>query len=1075
MKRASAPYAKVVRPVVKGVVARTRLFDRLDQMRERALIWVCGPAGCGKTILVGSYLESRRLPLLWYQVDAGDKDPATFFHYMGLAAERAAPRHRKPLPLLTPEYLPGLPTFTLRYFEALYGRLKTPSALVLDNLQELEGDTGFHELIRGGLSRLPQGLNAILISRNSPPPAFARMLANQEMTVLGWEELRLTQEESAEIIRRRSPEPPSQEDLLHFHRAADGWAAGLVLILEWARREKTGPQALYKATPEEILAYFGNEIFDTLDHPTQQFLLKTAILPRTTAKMAEEMTGEPAAGAILSRLSSQNSFTERRLDVDAVYQYHPLFRDFLLSRGKGFFRPEELSGLRRRAAVLLEEGGEIEAAASLCSESGDWEGLLALILKHAPALLASGRHRALEGWLNCLPGEVLAGTPWLLYWTAMCRLPFSPPQSHDFFEKAFQLFRVRRDAVGTFLSLSGLFDTITYGLGSFKPFDRTIELFEEALQEFRSFPSLEIEARLTASMLGNMVLRQPQHPDFESRAERALAVLQKTPDINVKLQILQTLATHRLVSGELSKAESVLDSFRELAQSPDVTPMLSIVLKDLEAFYYWLTGDFEENRNAATEGLELASATGIHLFDIFLLGHGAAGAISSGDMAAARAFLKKIAPHLDRTPPWGRGFYYALSTWASLLEGNLSKALSDGQLCQEFASEAGMPQTEAFSFVGNALALHESKRHQEAAKHIARAHALAHSARVPLAEFMCLLAQARMAFDRGDDRSGLAFLKKTLSLGREKGYVNTYYWQPPVMASLCKRALEAGIEVRYVQSIIRRRHLMPDPPPYECGLWPWPVRIYTLGRFELVKDGEPLSFSGKVKQKPLFLLKALIALRGKDVKEGQVSDALWPEADGDAAHSAFTTTLSRLRDLLGEEKAIRVQEGRTTLDARYCWVDAWTFERLLAEAETRLKDLREGRDQGAVRRPPLDDFVGKAAALYKGHFLLGDEAHVWTASYRERLRGKFLRLIVRWGDHLESVGQWEDAVDCYQKGLEVDDLAEEFYQRLMLCYQQLGLRGEAIAAYRRCRKALSSVLGVEPSPKTEAIYRSLCT
>lgn len=267
---------------------------------------------------------------------------------------------------------------------------------------------------------------------------------------------------------------------------------------------------------------------------------------------------------------------------------------------------------------------------------------------------------------------------------------------------------------------------------------------------------------------------------------------------------------------------------------------------------------------------------------------------------------------------------------------------------------------------------------------------------------------------------------------------------------------------------------MPDPPPYECELWPWPVRIYTLGRFELVKDGEPLSFSGKVKQKPLFLLKALVALGGKDVKEEQVSDALWPEADGDAAHSAFTTTLSRLRELLGVERAIRIQEGRATLDSRYCWVDAWTFERLLAEAETRLKDLREGRDQGAVRRPPLDDFVGKATALYKGHFLPGDEAHVWTASYRERLRGKFLRLIVRWGDHLEIDGQWEDAVECYQKGLGVDDLAEEFYKRLMLCYQQLGLRGEAIAAYRRCRKALSSVLGVEPSPKTEAIYRSLC-
>jgi LuxR family maltose regulon positive regulatory protein len=124
-----------------------------------------------------------------------------------------------------------------------------------------------------------------------------------------------------------------------------------------------------------------------------------------------------------------------------------------------------------------------------------------LILKHAPALLAQGRHRALESWLTCLPGEFLAGNPWLLYWMGMCRLPFSPPQSQDFFEKALQLFRTRRDAVGTFLSLSGWFDTVTFGLGSFKPFDRAFSLFEEALQEFGSFPSLGVEARVTASML----------------------------------------------------------------------------------------------------------------------------------------------------------------------------------------------------------------------------------------------------------------------------------------------------------------------------------------------------------------------------------------------------------------------------------------------------------------------------------------------------------------------------------------------------------------------------------------------
>ena len=58
----------------------------------------------------------------------------------------------------------------------------------------------------------------------------------------------------------------------------------------------------------------------------------------------------------------------------------------------------------------------------------------------------------------------------------------------------------------------------------------------------------------------------------------------------------------------------------------------------------------------------------------------------------------------------------------------------------------------------------------------------------------------------------------------------------------------------------------------------------------------------------------------------------------------------------------------------------------------------------------------------------------------------------------------------YQRGLEVDDLAEEFYQRLMECCIKMGRKAEAIKVYERCRATLKAVLGVEPR---EAIKRIL--
>jgi len=96
-------------------------------------------------------------------------------------------------------------------------------------------------------------------------------------------------------------------------------------------------------------------------------------------------------------------------------------------------------------------------------------------------------------------------------------------------------------------------------------------------------------------------------------------------------------------------------------------------------------------------------------------------------------------------------------------------------------------------------------------------------------------------------------------------------------------------------------------------------------------------------------------------------------------------------------------------------------------------------------------------------------------SMSERLRSMFLRSVRRLALYWQQLGQLEKTLECYQKGLEVDRLAEEFYQGLMTCYQQLGRRAEALSVYNRCKKTISAVFGIEPSAKTEAIYRSLIT
>jgi len=238
-----------------------------------------------------------------------------------------------------------------------------------------------------------------------------------------------------------------------------------------------------------------------------------------------------------------------------------------------------------------------------------------------------------------------------------------------------------------------------------------------------------------------------------------------------------------------------------------------------------------------------------------------------------------------------------------------------------------------------------------------------------------------------------------------------------------------------------------------------PLEIYTLGRFSVVKEGEPLRLSGKGQKRPLDLLKALISYGAREVSEERLAETLWPDAEGDAAKANLKATLHRLRSLIGHG-AIIVAEGKLTLDPQRCWVDAWALERRLTQLlEAPLPAIAPGEEQQLL-------------ALYHGPFLQ-DTDSAYAIGARERLRSKFLRAMEHVGQGLCAARACEAALLCYRKGLEVDPLAERFYRGLMECYDCLQRPAEGLAVYEHCRQTLARELSVAPSAETEALAKAL--
>lgn len=1058
--------SKVAPPVLKGVFPRKRLFRRLDHARKQPAIWISGPPGCGKTTLVASYLQARKIPCLWYQVDEGDSDPATFFFYLGQAAKRASPRFRKPLPLLTPEYLQGLSIFTLRYFENLSDRLKIPSVLVFDNYQEIPSESTFHEIILNGLSRISEGMNVFLVSRSEPPLDLIRLRANRQMEMLRWEDLRLTPEESIGIIRLRAQEKQTKETVSLLHKAADGWAAGLVMMLESVEKKVIEPNALGRFTPNEIIDYFGNELFNKANAETREFFLETAFLPRMTMKMAEDLTGLPNARHILETLSRTHYFTEKRFHEEPIYQYHPLFKEFLLARAKDLFSIADLCLLQKKAASILEESGHIEDAVELFCRAEDWEGLTQIILNQAQRMIAQGRYRLLEEWLNRLPKESAENNPWLQYWTGESLLPFKPSLTQFYFESAFKKFKIEGDITGLFSAWVGIIESIGSAMENFKHFDQWISTLEGLLPLFQPFPSKEIKARVISAMFHALIYRQPHHPEIETWEERALASIEDHDTINPKILTLFRLAFYRLITGDFKKAEFYLHSLKQLAYSKGALPLPILRAKLVEVIYHRFTGSHQQCLKVASDALDLARHSGIHLFDHFLLTHTIGSALNVNDMETAEDLLEKMAP--EKFKPWDAWSYHQMETWRGLLQGDLKQASFHIELAFKFSKDVGAPLSMISCHSGKANLMHRLGKEREAEEELGHVFHIADQMKSKLLIFCALLIEALFALDRGDEVSAESSLRKALSLGKEERYFYTGISQPSGLARVCAKALVTGIEVEYVQELIRRLNIIPERQPFHLENWPWPLKIFTLGRFELLKEERPIRFSRKVQQKPLAMLKALMAFGGEEVREDQIVDALWPESDGDMAHRSFETTLHRLRQLMGIHDAVIRKEGCLTLDRRYCWADTWAFQHLAEEVDA------------AWRKMPSELFLKEAVSitqkainLYRGAFLPKETSEPWTDSFRERLRNKFLRCVEKLGQHFETSGEWERAAECYERGLEVDDLIEEFYQHLMICFQRLGQLTKALSVYKRCEKTISAGLGVTPSQKTEAIHRSL--
>ncbi len=143
-------------------------------------------------------------------------------------------------------------------------------ALTLYDEWRVEGWAG-DPSVRIAVDELPEGARLLALSRAEPPPALARARASQRIGFIGWDQLKLTPEETAAIAGDAGAPAISQ-----VHELAGGWAAGVVLMLERIRQVGTLNAVSVPRSLDTIFDYFAGQVLAAAPGVAQDMLLRMA-------------------------------------------------------------------------------------------------------------------------------------------------------------------------------------------------------------------------------------------------------------------------------------------------------------------------------------------------------------------------------------------------------------------------------------------------------------------------------------------------------------------------------------------------------------------------------------------------------------------------------------------------------------------------------------------------------------------------------------------------------------------------------------------------------------------------------
>ena len=376
----------------RNLIQRPRLESLLmEGLKNKArLFLISAPAGYGKSTLIANWAINNHIDHLWFNLDNKDNDRTTFLSTLreGLQIET----FDKPV-LSVAEEAEEINTLV----KHLQKREKT-FLLIFDRLDNVS-NTHIQDILLELATQLNTHTIVVLISRQQPTIQVSRMRAYNQLVEINESDLEFNPREIKEFLQLETGGEIPAQNLKRIQRKTLGWAAGLRLAVDLLDGElltENSAGTVHLNGAQRYLAdYFEEEVFGELEASLQDFLERSSVLDQFSTALCRAAVKNRSTETQIQQLQDNHLFILPVENQPGWFRFHPLFRDFLISKCK----LETQYDILWKAAMWFEQQGQMEEAVNYILRTGQESAALQIIEPACEQAILSGNLDAILKWL----------------------------------------------------------------------------------------------------------------------------------------------------------------------------------------------------------------------------------------------------------------------------------------------------------------------------------------------------------------------------------------------------------------------------------------------------------------------------------------------------------------------------------------------------------------------------------------------------------------------------------------------------------------------------------------------------